>query len=429
MSDTHSFQVPPALTKAILSGRCVAFVGAGFSADAVPTWTDLLTELARGSGEVGLSDRVSATLEGGANALDYEACGQLVRQAFGTDEAFEQALQRLLESEDARTAEGRTRVAKRVALLRQIPFDAILTTNYDAFPAGETPSAELYARVLRTERYWWQRSMWDNSTDAPTSPVVKLHGSANGDPRNNPVVLAREDYRRLVYENGTYRNFIKTVLATRTVLFLGVSFTDAYLNELRSEVLAMLSSDGDDTVPLAFAVLGDKTAMMCSYFHDHERVQVLNYASGPNHDHSGFDRWLEAVRNATAVRARLRRLVEGRRVVWIDAKDADNALGMQILDEATGQSVTRLTSPSELRPEHFEADLLITRMGYRSAKDATAYEVLEQLRGEARRPPVVVFASGLHAKENRREVLRRGAWEFASGWPELFRMIEVLFDG
>ena len=40
--------------------------------------------------------------------------------------------------------------------------------------------------------------------------------------------------------------FLRSLFATSTVLFLGVSFTDAYLNELRSEVLAMLDHRSDD---------------------------------------------------------------------------------------------------------------------------------------------------------------------------------------
>ena len=38
-------QIPDTLVKEIRSGNCVAFVGAGFSAPAVPPWDDLLKRI------------------------------------------------------------------------------------------------------------------------------------------------------------------------------------------------------------------------------------------------------------------------------------------------------------------------------------------------------------------------------------------------
>ena len=39
-----------------------------------------------------------------------------------------------------------------------------------------------------------------------------------------------------------------------------------------------------------------------------------------------------------------------------------------------------------------------------------------------------VFAGpGEHVAKNRMACLRQGAWEYATGWSELYRLIEVLF--
>ncbi|MEQ9320031.1 MAG: hypothetical protein RIF41_12785, partial [Polyangiaceae bacterium] len=50
--------VPASLVDAVLAGRCVAFVGAGFSATVVPTWERLL-ELVAEQEDVSEADRTS----------------------------------------------------------------------------------------------------------------------------------------------------------------------------------------------------------------------------------------------------------------------------------------------------------------------------------------------------------------------------------
>ena len=62
-------EIPQPLVDAVLGGRCVAFVGAGFSAPVVPTWADLLRGIAGGDA------RVDALLEKiGPSALRNAAC-------------------------------------------------------------------------------------------------------------------------------------------------------------------------------------------------------------------------------------------------------------------------------------------------------------------------------------------------------------------
>ena len=89
------------------------------------------------------------------------------------------------------------------------------------------------------------------------SEVVKLHGDIDLiTERSDPeVVLTRTDYRKLLFEDSRYSNFLRALLATRTILFLGFSFSDGYLNLLRSEILALLRHDPQE--PMAYAVLND----------------------------------------------------------------------------------------------------------------------------------------------------------------------------
>mgnify|MGYP002388440496 CR=1 FL=1 len=101
-------------------------------------------------------------------------------------------------------------------------------------------------------------------------PVVKLHGDLLAEPPD--VVLTRRDYRQRLYGSPAYTTFLKSLFATSTVLYLGFSFTDAYLNELRSEILALVDYRTGDR-PLAYAVV-NATGPWVDRFLDDLRASV-----------------------------------------------------------------------------------------------------------------------------------------------------------
>ena len=132
---------------------------------------------------------------------------------------------------------------------------------------------------------------WD--TGERVSEVIKLHGDIDSIDEESPgVVLTRTDYRKLLFEDSRYSNFLKAMLATRTVLFLGFSFSDGYLNLLRSEVLALLKQVADE--PLAYAVLDNVDEEEADFLAEHEGIHALVYTS-ENGDHSGFDNYLREI--------------------------------------------------------------------------------------------------------------------------------------
>jgi hypothetical protein len=68
-------------------------------------------------------------------------------------------------------------------------------------------------------------------------PVLKIHGCVN---HPSSIVLSRNAYKRLKHETPGYKMFLTTAMATSTMLYIGFSFTDDYLNDFRAEVLSML---------------------------------------------------------------------------------------------------------------------------------------------------------------------------------------------
>ncbi|HEY3352103.1 MAG TPA: SIR2 family protein [Polyangia bacterium] len=231
------FDPPHDLIASIRNGRCVAFVGAGFSAAVVPSWARLLGCLAA---------RLEVPFEPpeAGNALLLEAVGEQLHKRAG--DRWEALVKQVLDEQVAlATPAQRARLELRRKHLVDIPFKAILTTNFDPCLTStrEVLGPPVYSEVLREERVrWWDAPPSPGRHTRPT-PILKLHGDANGKPDTLPLVLGRSEYRRRVYGDRNYANFVRSVFAEYTVLFLGVSFTDAYLNELRSEVLHLVHFD------------------------------------------------------------------------------------------------------------------------------------------------------------------------------------------
>ena len=169
-------------------------------------------------------------------------------------------------------------IQRRLDLLSGIPFRAVLTTNFDGLLHGNTPGRDAYLEVLRPSGHrWWDRRFWEGSR--PGAPIVKLHGSVD---QPDEVVFTRQDYRRRLYASPAYSTFLRAIMSTTTVLYLGFSFSDAYLNELRSEILALLDHRGGDQ-PVAYAVVSDATDAEALYSLEHEGIEILPYDTQARH--------------------------------------------------------------------------------------------------------------------------------------------------
>ncbi len=155
------------------------------------------------------------------------------------------------------------------------------------------------------------------------------------------MVVTRRGYRQLLHATSGYNDFLQSVMASCTVLYLGFSFTDHYLNDLRSSVLSMMEgrstatksassaasplassspssasassasssksvsfappaptlerqstkSSGADLLaqsPIAYAVIPDQSHLDERFLRAHEGVQVLSWSTLGGKDFDGF---------------------------------------------------------------------------------------------------------------------------------------------
>lgn len=435
-------KVPDHLLDAIHGGRCVAFVGAGFSAAArLPDWRSLLTDLAE---HAKVDAQVQAhvrdlVLRPDAGAHEFDQAAQLVEDQLGRP-TFLAELRARMQAPPLGEL-----MRQRLRHLRGVPFRAIVTTNFDPILDGEIPSPAAYRRLLRPTGFrWWEETFW---TDEPRGArVLKLHGDVQSATDADAVVLTRQDYRRRLYHDPGYMTFLRGLLSTNTVLFLGFSFTDAYLNELRSQVLALFDHGhaAEDAAPLAYAVLADVPDLTRLHLQRHEGIEVMPFdtrrAEGPP-DFAGFDRWLEALWRATAVEPRFGRMLAGRRLLWVDPHPANNQAGFRFLQRAAHahdhgvvplQTVPDAAAALDTLAEQSfgPRDLVVTHWGVdaeRATGTSAAEALLRGMRARDLRTPVVLFAAPSEATRRREIALGLGAQAYCFEWPMLFRAIERIF--
>jgi CheY-like chemotaxis protein len=469
---TPCTEIDPRLLEDIRAGNCVAFVGAGFSAAAgLPSWPDLVRAVARALPPaeraehratidqlVGPGDRPYAHRE-------LEMAAQLLFDAVG-EERCRRLLREALRSEHVPDV-----MQRRLKHLLGIPFRAIVTTNFDPLLPGVPPDAMAYRRLLRAERLGpWRESIlraalgvdanYSTATlDAPDRPVVQLHGTLVHDAS---LVFTRSQYRRRLYANPAYLTALKALLATSTVLFLGYSMRDAYLNELRAELIEAFQTSeaaqrdplGQDPAlallrrPLAWAVLEDVSDVARACYERHEGLGVLAYRRGPGGDHGGFDEILKRIYDETNPVHRLGQLLRGRRLLWLDPSPERNALGRRLLTEAVREVegsasglqrhlVCVTTGEEALRqlqqPPGF--DLVLSHWGPGAGRQGaddgeTLLRSVAHLRGDGfAMPPVMIFTGQGHESQVRSRALQMGAIGFTSDWTRLLATIErVLAD-
>ncbi|MGY1618531.1 SIR2 family protein [Geodermatophilus sp. SYSU D00691] len=195
-------------------GRLAVFVGAGVSAAAgLPTWEQLLGELAERSG-------LDEELRAGIGRLPPQDAAALLARELGRD-----ALEAFVKE---RFGPGCYALAH--ALIADLPVQEFVTTNYD--PLVEL-AAQGIGRTLTVLPY---------DEAVPGSPwLLKLHGDA-AHPQS--VVLTREEYLQLGDARAALAGVLHALLLTRHVLFVGTSMLDDDLIRIAHQVRSALDVDG-----------------------------------------------------------------------------------------------------------------------------------------------------------------------------------------
>jgi hypothetical protein len=210
----HLFQLAEQLGEKARRGQLAVFIGAGVSAAAgLPTWEQLLAELAERSG---LADE----LREGLSRLPAQDAAALMARELGREQLEGFVKERF----------GPGSYALAHALIAELPVQELVTTNYD--PLVELAAADIgrEVRVLPFEEA------------APGAPwLLKLHGDAA---HPDSVVLTREEYLQFGDTRAALAGVLHSLLLTRHVLFVGTSMLDDDLIRIAHQVRSALRMQG-----------------------------------------------------------------------------------------------------------------------------------------------------------------------------------------
>lgn len=187
------------LKEASVNNQLVVFVGSGVSVNSgVPTWKEIITSMAK---DLGIPrEEIGESLE------TYLRIPQYYYNERGEKEYFDK-IQSIFQDKEYSPNPLHKEIFK-------LNPTHIITTNYDDLLEKEVKNHDHYYHIVK------------NDQDMPYNTLDKMIIKMHGDFAKKNIVLKEEDY--LTYSNNflLIENYLKSLFATKTVLFVGYSASD-----------------------------------------------------------------------------------------------------------------------------------------------------------------------------------------------------------
>ena len=191
---------PGYLKERTAAGKTVLFAGAGMSMSQLPGWSSLLRKMLEWAPEQGIRLDPKPILE----LIDQNDLPLAAEELYAALDrtAVERFLRSVLRHDGLEPGPAHKR-------LHDLPFDAILTTNFDKLIEFALPKTPHFTQLDDAELTDWMQS--------PHPAIVKIHGDID---RAGSIVLRAEDYNKLKFDNAPLRIFLTHVFTSRTVFVL-----------------------------------------------------------------------------------------------------------------------------------------------------------------------------------------------------------------
>jgi hypothetical protein len=273
--------IPKPLLDDIAAGKCLPFVGAGFSLNAklpsngkMPDWQALTEILAKAA-------NVSPKQPGPKVASSYE-------RIFGRVQLIDE-IRYALHSDSIEHGEAHT-------VFANLPFDTIYTTNFDHLLEQANISIRRPYRSLVGE-------LQIPFHGGPLcSNIVKMHGDLR---HEEHIIVTQEDYDQYLEKYPVISTHLSAMLITRTALFIGYSLTDPDFTHIREVVRSRLGKFQRMSYVVQFNLPNQTVEKMFD-----QRLHVINLSRRPDETHDTvltnfFQRIQEELDTRASVRMRV----------------------------------------------------------------------------------------------------------------------------
>ena len=195
------------------NNKLIVFVGAGVSANSgMPTWSELIEDMA---GELGGFDS--------EKPQDlYLKIPQYYFNERGEKEYFDKLNEVFFQKKYKPNF-----IHKEIFKLKP---SHIITTNYDTLLEESAISEGQFYHTVKQDL--------DLAYNTLNKTIIKMHG----DFENRNIVLKEDDYLNYSFNFTLIENYIKSLIATNTVLFIGYSVNDANFNLIFQWVKSILKN-------------------------------------------------------------------------------------------------------------------------------------------------------------------------------------------
>lgn len=251
--------IPNALVDQIAAGLCVIWCGAGLSVSCgLPTWKLLILRLVQACENSGLSTIELDELNRLQDSGYFDDVADFCRGFLGEPE-YRELLRQLFEPRDLSSCLHEK--------LLDIPFSAILTTNYDKLIEHAVANRNSKIPPVFTNRD--TPTLWRRLANNEFF-ILKVHGDIE---RPETIVLSSKDYTDHVFGNLPFIQFLQRLLTAKSVLFIGTSFTEPYILRLLEETRCLTAGVGLQH----FALLPHAGIIRSRLLRDRYNVSVINY--------------------------------------------------------------------------------------------------------------------------------------------------------